>query len=451
MKAKTERQAESYQRRTERGAALVTTLLISTLLLAAGLSVVMSTSLSSTTAIDSAAEMQAYSGAEAGIEATLNALRGNVNPDSSLAGTSMNFRNAARPDTSNNTTDPKRSGSGAEARLSGWLNYTYQVTNDWRVPVTASYTPVSGIAFKITISDPDDSGPIATRRIMTDPNYNPERLLIHSEGYGPKGARKKLEMIVRNSAFEFSPAAPVSLFGEPAIFDLGTSSSVDYSGVDLAPSPKPSLPTFAVSSGDIGTAQGVVDGMGAGQVTPSGVVSSDNTLPYLASGDAARTFLGVLRALAAITPAGNRVFASQAAADAAGGLGTPTAPKTTFIDNYGTGATPGPPVTLGSGPQGAGMLIVTGELETNGNTDFEGIIFVLGRGKITRSGGGDGLLQGAFVVANFDPNGAPGSGFGSPTYSISGGGTSTVAYDSEAVRRALELTGVKVVGVREHH
>ncbi len=112
----------------------------------------------------------------------------------------MNFRTAAHPALSNKTSDALATGSGATARMSGWLNYTYQnTTADWRVPLTASYAPRTGIAYKIEVSDPDDSGPIASRRIMTDASYIPERVILRAEGFGPKGAVKRLEMIVTNA------------------------------------------------------------------------------------------------------------------------------------------------------------------------------------------------------------------------------------------------------------
>src|SRR5882762_6198770 len=169
----------------ERGAALLTVLLISILLLSAGMALVTTTSLSTTGAIDSTAEMQAYSGAEAGLEATLNVLRGNVAlHDMVPTTTMMNFRTAALPVLSNETTD-----TSGVAHLSGWLNYTYQnpsEATDWRIPLTASYSPLTGIAYKVEISDPDDPGPLAARKITTDVTYVPTRILIQCEGFGPK-------------------------------------------------------------------------------------------------------------------------------------------------------------------------------------------------------------------------------------------------------------------------
>src|SRR5712672_3402561 len=71
--------SEVAQRRpNERGAALITMLLTSILLLAAGGALIMTSALSATNATDSISETQAYYAGEAGLQATLNALRGNV-------------------------------------------------------------------------------------------------------------------------------------------------------------------------------------------------------------------------------------------------------------------------------------------------------------------------------------------------------------------------------------
>ena len=67
-------------RHGERGAALLTCILLSMMLLAVAGMVIMTTGMSATTAVDSTAELQAYYGAESGLEAVLNVLRGNVAP-----------------------------------------------------------------------------------------------------------------------------------------------------------------------------------------------------------------------------------------------------------------------------------------------------------------------------------------------------------------------------------
>lgn len=435
-------------KKSERGAALLTMLLVSILLLSAGLALVTSTSLSTTATIDATAEMQAYAGAEAGLAAVLHVLRGNVAPHASLGAAKMNFRSAANPVRSNKTSDPWAT-AGATPRLSGWLNYSYQhptIANDWRVPITANYAPNTGIAFKVTISDPDDL--VAPKKITTDVNYQPQRLIIQSEGFGPKGAIKRLELIVQRSAFDFDPPAPLTLPGGDAIaVNLGDSAEVKYSGVDQAVPPKATLPSIAVSAGNLETTQGVIDGLhNDDQVVPNNAAAlTDATTPsFVKSGDAARAFLNEMRALASDS---GRLFPDHGtAALSSGGLGTTDSPRFTFIDNYG-----GDAVDLGANHQGSGLLIVTGKLITHGNTDFEGIILVLGNGTMERNGGGEGVLKGAILVCNFDPEGEPGDPLGPPTYNVDGGGNSKVYYDSVWVRNALDLTGFRVVGFREYH
>ena len=75
----------------ERGAALITAVLLSLLLLAAGGTLILTATMTGTTARDSTAEMQAYYAAEAGVARTLEVLRGNV--QSNPAGTRASFRN----------------------------------------------------------------------------------------------------------------------------------------------------------------------------------------------------------------------------------------------------------------------------------------------------------------------------------------------------------------------
>lgn len=139
----------SQTRAGERGAALLTVLLLSTLLLAAGGALIMTTALSATNAVDSTAETQAYYTAEAGMQATLNVLRGNVAPNplfdtssASAAGNKITFRQAvSTPD------------------LSRWLTYSTSYSPT-RVILSDNYTPYSGMAYSVSVSDPDNTGTV---------------------------------------------------------------------------------------------------------------------------------------------------------------------------------------------------------------------------------------------------------------------------------------------------
>lgn len=137
-------------RKNERGAALILVLFASLLILACALMLVLTTTISTTNAISSTDEMQAYYAAEAGLQEALNVLRGNVAPHPN-DGTKMNFKNAINVGTSNNP-------SSGVAQLSRWLVYDYPTDSPNRVTLSPNYSTTDGIAYAITgISDPENS------------------------------------------------------------------------------------------------------------------------------------------------------------------------------------------------------------------------------------------------------------------------------------------------------
>src|ERR1041385_4159467 len=83
----------SCDRKDERGAALITAILVSLLVLSICLTLLLTTSTATTNTTGSTDEMQAYYAAEAGVQAALNVIRGNVAPHPN-DGTKMNFKNA---------------------------------------------------------------------------------------------------------------------------------------------------------------------------------------------------------------------------------------------------------------------------------------------------------------------------------------------------------------------
>jgi len=94
---------------------------------------------------------------------------------------------------------------------------------------------------------------------------------------------------------------------------------------------------------------------------------------------------------------------------------------------------------------GSGFLVVTGTLTTRGNTNFRGVILVMGTGVLIRNGGGNGEILGGITIARFDRTVG---GFLAPTFTSNGGGNSTVQYDSQSLNQALR-SGSNVSGVRE--
>jgi len=166
--------AQSHPR--ERGAALITVLLISMLLLAAGGTLIAVTARSAANAADATAESQAFYAAEAGLQGVLAVLRGNVAPHPLFDATpsaplnKITFRKAITSASSN------ASGTGTP-KLSRWL--TYDTTFADRVVLSPNYTPMSGMAYTVEeIKDPDFSdivtfsvaGAFSTNNCSSSPN-----------------------------------------------------------------------------------------------------------------------------------------------------------------------------------------------------------------------------------------------------------------------------------------
>ena len=139
-------------RKSERGAALVTMLLVTILLLGAGGALIMTTAMSSSTAIGSSAEMQAYYVAESGMQSALNVLRGNTKPLVTSTDR-MSFRTAVVPDVSNG---PDNTGS---LRLAGWLPYNDRLDPDSLVPINIG--AVAG-GYRVTVENLDPTSHIVT-------------------------------------------------------------------------------------------------------------------------------------------------------------------------------------------------------------------------------------------------------------------------------------------------
>lgn len=102
-------------------------------------------------------------------------------------------------------------------------------------------------------------------------------------------------------------------------------------------------------------------------------------------------------------------------------FGTDAAPKVTYINGN---------ATLSGG---AGVLVVTGTLTFNGNTNFDGIILVIGQGIMNVQGGGGGQINGEVLIANTNSHTSPYgqlATLGSPTLNWTGGGSNFIQYNS---------------------
>jgi hypothetical protein len=417
-------------RKNERGAALLTMLMISMLLLSAGGALILTTGMSNTTMIDSTAEVQAYYGAEAGLQVALNALRGNVAPGGTLPnGTQMGFRRAVTLD-GLDTTRP--------TRLASWLAYD----NNNRFILNNNF--LNYCAFTLQISDADDPNGV---RLDGDPNYVPTRLLVRSIGFGPKGATKRMEMMIQRVDLNFTERAMLAvrssdpdpltgLPGPPMTFNIGDSNAKEYSGHDDFAGSTVVLPSFGVTSlADKLIAEDAITKGSTVQGPKVEVVPLSSLPPWLQTADAARRFLNDLEEVARANGSYRQNFSGVAGSNAQ--------PAFTFVDGN---------CNLDGG---AGLLVVTGTLNMSGNPNFNGLILVLGGGRVTRDGGGNGTVLGTMLVAAFDrtwpaiQNNLP-HPFLAPSFTTAGGGNSDMFYNSDWVRRSRALLGARVRDVREY-
>ena len=424
MFAKNRQKAFEARRNGQRGAALLTCLLISTMLLGIAGMVILTTGMSATTSVESSAEMQAYYGAEAGLEASLNVLRGNVAPRAGLPlGTRIGFRNAVQLNRSNLPTD-----TSAVARLSGWLPYD----GSWRVQPAGT-----NFAYNVTVVDPDDWD---GAKMAADANYSPTRLLVRANGFGPRNATKRMEMAVTRVMLNFKTIAALAMRSaddnvSTMTFTLGNSNAKTYSGHDYSGT-QPALPSIAITGPqDVPVAQDAITKGSTVVAEQVRQVPVADLPEFLQTADNARAFLSYMQSVSYNLGGYYTSFSGYA--------GTSAAPKMTFVNGD---------CNLDGG---AGLLLVTGKLTMNGNPNFDGIILVLGDGNVDRDGSGNGNTLGTMYVARFarswpsSENGNP-HPFLAPTFTTNGAGTMNLRYDSPRVRMAENVLGCIVRDVREY-
>ncbi len=116
--------------------------------------------------------------------------------------------------------------------------------------------------------------------------------------------------------------------------------------------------------------------------------------------------------------------------------GTPGSPEITFIDGN---------ASLGGSGEGAGLLVVKGNLEYSGAFDYTGSVFILG-GELTMNGANKTIVGGTFTAKLID-NGDGTYDYGVPTIEFNG--NSNFLYSAQAISLANNLLPMKVLNWRE--
>lgn len=256
----------------------------------------------------------------------------------------------------------------------------------------------------------------------------PRRLVIRSIGYGPRGARKVFEAIVKRDNFDGLLPATVNLVGSitGSLFKSSTASTqeVVYSGSEASSAAKiPPIGTINSGSGGLltnllGSLTGALCVNCAVNGKPADV-ETDETPDFLKTSTNLNNYINEQRELA---KASGRYYSGGAIPDGFGDNAQGTG--ITFIDgNAKFGG------TSNGGSSGGGLLIVTGKLTLDSAFDFNGVILVTGPDGVLRNGGGTGNLQGNLIVAPYNLSNVA-AGFLPPKYDITGGTASRILYSA---------------------
>lgn len=288
-----------------------------------------------------------------------------------------------------------------------------------------SFTPL-----ELTTPDPPTTRTLYGRVTPVEP----VRLLVKSTGYGPNGAKKELEAIIRKDLPNLAvPPGLHTMIGGSSCpadyptclgfsFAAGTSNGVAYSGCDGAGN---CVPSFLLT--DPNNYQYVSTHPPSGnpaQMQPPPEMSTITNLPdWQQSPAALDAFVDEMRSLA---QGSDRYFRSSNGTTA---VAVPNNPG-----DFGTGT--GITFCEGScqvGGSGGGIMVVTGKLTNTGNFSFRGLIVVTGEDGWLRNGGGNGQIIGNVVIApynmrNYVPENLHLSSFLPPRYQITGGGGSDIIY-----------------------
>lgn len=151
-------------RKGERGAALITVMMISFLLLVAVAALLLEASTNTANVTDATAEQQAYYAAEGGIQTAVNILRHRPAPDPLIDDTKpatdpinqITYLKAAKPSDSNFPGDPNTTAADPIARLSRWMTYDDTCPDGGRVVLGDD--PDECVGYKVEVISPDNIG-----------------------------------------------------------------------------------------------------------------------------------------------------------------------------------------------------------------------------------------------------------------------------------------------------
>jgi hypothetical protein len=273
----------------------------------------------------------------------------------------------------------------------------------------------------------------------------PERLVVRSTGFGPRGSRKEMELLIRSNILgNLVGSAAVTLNGPSSnassnfLFETGDSNGRQYSGVDACVGKETVLPAFGVTSDTIKTYARTSIVIKNNTLTPikdeGGIenISAETPDWYATTYNLDQN----IRTLREIAKSEGTYFASGQTPTSLGNYSTQKG--VTFIDG-----------NADLSQQGGGILVVTGKLNISGGFNFKGIVIVTGAEGLKQSGGGSARIEGNLFILPYNPNDLAAGYNIPPKFEKSGGGSSEIIYNSCAVLNALDTGRKPVIAVAE--
>ena len=274
---------------------------------------------------------------------------------------------------------------------------------------------------------------------QTDSN---KTVTITSVATGPIGTQATIESTVKTFDL-FPPPGAITLLGNGASFTGGSSGDKNLHGDDQCGT-EPPKPVVAVSHlADVAGIQSIINS--SKPLTYHTKDSGGNPVTAVTNPDDITKAIPASTVASIASTYGTNLLDAHDLNDFVTDvkqLADTVAPGGTAATDVYVGAPGDTRIVVVTGDfnlntNGAGILVVTGELTFQGNINYDGLILVFGTGSMRRTGGGENIIRGGVIVADTrGPDGIPGTSddaLGPPTMDTSGGGKSNIIYCSTAI------------------
>jgi len=287
------------------------------------------------------------------------------------------------------------------------------------------------------------------------------RVMITAIGVGENRASEVVQAIIEPYLIlPPIPPAAMTMIGPPPVYDNGSSNSQAHSGTDCPLGGGiPNLYVPIVGTTDAASSTQVENDMQRPDLFTSGALTGQATVADLNNtGDPAMA----QSSLPPLDPAWldcaqlaqmvqNLIADADYYCTTDGGSCTPpvgNAGDIIVIDG-----------DADAGAFDAGILLVTGQLTYSGNESWNGLVLLIGEGRLHRNGGGNGHNTGAVVLANIDPSPLGlradksdwcATGLGPTSFTVNGAGDSTISFCSDEVKLNDPVKTYRVTEFLQH-